>query len=107
MAKLGSEIYRAVAVALLDWLLEAGPVLLVGVDEGALLHSFGPEPEHEETAAVSRAKVQEGGGGGRSYAGGGISGEPYVTRSARHPAAHSTINKPNLYSPKNQRSVPL
>ena len=65
MAKLGSEIYRAVAVALLDWLLEAGPVLLVGVDEGALLHSFGPEPAHEETAAVSRAKVQEGGGGGR------------------------------------------
>ena len=55
-AKLGSAIYRAVAATLLDWLLEAVPVLLVDVDEGALLHSFGPEPAHEETAAVSRAK---------------------------------------------------
>ena len=63
--KLGSVIYRAVAVTLLDWLLEAGPVLLVDVDEGALLHSFGPEPAHEETATVSRAKAQERGGGGR------------------------------------------
>ena len=63
--ELGSVIYRAVAVTLLDWLLEAGPVLLVDVDEGALLHSFGPEPAHEETATVSRAKAQERGGGGR------------------------------------------
>eukprot|EP00964_Phaeocystis_antarctica_P146840 scaffold113272_cov66-Phaeocystis_antarctica.AAC.1 len=53
-AKLGSVIYRAVAATLLDWLLEAGPVLLVDVDEGALLHSFGPEPHAEEALAESR-----------------------------------------------------
>ena len=61
--ELGSEIYRAVAVTGLDWLLEAGPVLLVDVDEGVLLHSFGPKSATRRNGrGVTRYEKEAGAG---------------------------------------------
>ena len=61
-SELSSVIHRAVAAALLGWLLEAGPVLIVDVDEGVLLHTFGPEPATQKRR-MSRAKKEAGAGG--------------------------------------------
>ena len=56
--KLCSVIYRA--ATLIDWLLEAGPGLIVDVDVGVSLHSFGPEPATRRP--VPRAQKQAGAG---------------------------------------------
>ena len=61
-SELSSVIRRAVAAALLGWLVEAGPVLRVDVDEGVLLHTFGPEPATQKRR-MSRAKKEAGAGG--------------------------------------------
>ena len=60
-SELSSVIRRAVAAALLGWLVEAGPVLRVDVDEGVLLHTFGPEPATQKRR-MSRAKKEAGAG---------------------------------------------